>query len=177
MKLDYEELRRIHRLEKSTSQIVKVDVDFFSELKKFMQEQKKEYLKAIKELDSAKAKSFENLRKLVEEIFLIRERKLLNKALIASRTNELDDSGLAEEEKQALRKMIKIINSHRDNLYSILEEKKLEEESITVKIVKPVEVFIGPDKKEYGPFEENQSVSLPKKVALLLIKNNLAEEI
>lgn len=41
MKIDFDELRRIHRLEKNTTKLVEVDEDFIDSLEKFVDEEKK----------------------------------------------------------------------------------------------------------------------------------------
>ena len=44
-----------------------------------------------------------------------------------------------------------------------------------VKILSEVPAFIGTDMKEYGPFSQNQRVSLPHKVAKLFFDRKLGE--
>ena len=46
MQITYDELRRIHRLEKNTSKLVEVDEDFIDSLEKFVEEEKKSKMRA-----------------------------------------------------------------------------------------------------------------------------------
>ena len=86
MKVDYDELRRIYRLEKNTSKLVELQEDFYNSLNEFVQEEKTNYLDSLKDLSNSKAKDFNNLKKMLEEFFSIRQKKLLNQALIALHT-------------------------------------------------------------------------------------------
>jgi DNA replication initiation complex subunit (GINS family) len=62
MRLDYDELRRIHRLEKNTSKLVEVDEDFISSLENFVEDEKKKYLDSLKNFSSSQAREFTNLK-------------------------------------------------------------------------------------------------------------------
>ena len=48
-------------------------------------------------------------------------------------------------------------------------------EGVQVKVLTEVPAFIGTDMKEYGPFSQNQRVSLPHKVAKLFFDRKLGE--
>jgi len=47
----------------------------------------------------------------------------------------------------------------------------------SVRFIKPVPKFLGPELETYGPFEEQDIASLPSKVANILIRKERAEEI
>ena len=76
MGLDYDELRKIYRFEKNNSGLAEVDGDFFDSLTDFFEKQKKDYLHSLHDLSSSKAKVFSNLRKIITEIFNIREKRI-----------------------------------------------------------------------------------------------------
>src|SRR3989338_3030786 len=99
-KVDYDEIRRIHRLEKSSTQLAELAENFYSELADFISAEKKRYLDSLKSLSSSKARDFTNLKRLVEEIFSLREKKMLNKALISLRTDEVLEQNLTLPEKK-----------------------------------------------------------------------------
>jgi len=183
MRLDYDELRKIYRLEKNSSSLAEVDEDFFNSLRAFFEHQKKDYLLSLNDLSSSKAKSFSNLKKIVAEIFSIREKKLLNKALIASRTGELETVKMSTEENETLRKLLSVLNRHQEMLDQImsLQEKRQKPAvkspgKISLKIIQNVPPFMGADMKEYGPFEQSKTVSVPEKIASLLVSRKLAEK-
>ena len=113
MRLDYDELRKIYRLEKNNSRLAEVEDDFLDSMKEFFEWKKNYYLKSLNDLSSTKAKSFSNLKKIVGEIFSIREKKLLNKALIASRTGGLEAEPMALQEKETLDELLSVLNRHQ----------------------------------------------------------------
>ena len=184
MKISYDELRRINRLEKNTSNLVEVDEDFFSSLKEFVKDEKKDYLDSLqKDFSESKARDFSNLKKTVEEIFRLREKKVLNKALIAVRTDEYTESHMASEEKEVFKKLINLLNSHNSLLTEIFSEnsskrdkKDLDLNRFSIRITREVPKFVGTDMKEYGPFSEGQVIELPEKIAKLFISRKLGEK-
>lgn len=180
--LSYDELRRIYRLEKNTSRLVEVDESFFSDLKDFIKEQKAVYLKSLKNLSMSKAKDFSNLKRMVEEIFLIREKKLLNKALVSSRTGEIMDEKISSVEKKAFSEMLNVLQKHKRVLNEVFgideldfEKSAIDLNNISVRIIKDIPAFVGTDMKEYGPFSIGQNLSLPPKIANLLVSRKLVE--
>ena len=46
----------------------------------------------------------------------------------------------------------------------------------SVRFIKSVPKFLGPELEIYGPFEENDIASLPSKIAKILVKKDRAEE-
>jgi DNA replication factor GINS len=178
MDLNYDELRRIYRLEKNTSRLVEVDEDFYDALSDFIQSEKKEYLAGLKSFSSSKARDFANLKKIVEEVFSIREKKLLSRALVASRNGEEAAGKIALQEKKTFKELLAVLNKHRAFLRQAFEpeKKKAAGEKLLLKILKEVPAFVGPDMQEYGPFKNDESVSLPPRVAELLMARKLAEE-
>ena len=177
MRIDYDELRRIHRLEKNTSKLVEVDEDFIDSVGAFVQEEKKKYLASLKNFSASDAREFTNLKRMIEEVFLMREKKILNKALIAAHTKEVTDEKMDKHEKDTFRKLLRLLEEHFDMFESFFgEREKKESQLVSVKILKDVPTFVGTDMKEYGPFSEGQQVELPSKVARLFIARKIAEE-
>ncbi len=181
MRLNYDELRKIYRLEKNSSRLAEVEDDFFVSLGAFFKKQKKDYLHSLDELSGSKAKNFSNLKKIVSEIFSIREKKLLNKALIASRTHELEAEKMAAQESQTLKSLLEVLNKHQRFLDQVLDANskqavKIKQPSgVSLRFLQNVPAFMGADMKEYGPFEKDSVDSVPEKVASLLVSRKLAE--
>jgi len=177
MRLDYDELRRIHRLEKNTSKLVEVDDDFISSLQVFVEEEKKKYLASLKNFSASDAREFTNLKRIVDDIFQMREKKILNKALISAHTKEYEDANMATEEKETFKKIFKILCEHRSIFLSLFGESENVSTDLTkLTILQEVPTFVGTDMKEYGPYSEGQEVELPSKVAKLFITRKIAEE-
>ncbi|PJA19213.1 MAG: hypothetical protein COX63_01710 [Candidatus Diapherotrites archaeon CG_4_10_14_0_2_um_filter_31_5] len=181
MELDYDEIRKIYRLEKNTSKLVEVKEDFFDSLSEFILQEKQSYFNSMKDLDFAKTRSFTNLKKMVEEILSLRQKKILSKALIASKTAEENNELMAEEEKKMFIQLLKILNSYNTLVDSVFIGKTKEKETglnkVSVKVLSDVPSFIGTDMKEYGPFKKNETVELPPKIAKLFISRKIGEKI
>ncbi len=177
MKIDYDELRRIHRLEKNTSKLVEVDEDFIDSLQVFAEAEKKKYLSSLKNFSSSDAREFANLKRIIEDIFQMREKKLLNKALIATHTKEVSIEKMARQEDDTFKKMFKILQAHNDIYSSLFGDKEKEESSlVSLNILKDVSTFVGTDMQEYGPYTEGEKANVPSKIAKLLVMRKIAEE-
>ncbi|HZX19840.1 MAG TPA: hypothetical protein VFF13_02400 [archaeon] len=181
MEFNYDEIRRIHRLEKNSSKLVQVELDFYNELSAFLNEEKKAYLESLKDLSSSKARDFSNLKKMVEEIFSLREKKVLNMALVASRTNEESEDNMASQEKKLYRETLASLKKHNRILEEIFfgssksDSNDRDLNSLSVEILSDISGFVGSDMNEYGPFEKGQVVKLPLKIAKLLSERRLAD--
>ncbi len=176
MKIDYDELRRIHRLEKNTSRLVEVEEDFIDSIEVFVEEEKKKYVTSLKNFSSGEIREFANLKRIIEEIFLMREKKILNKALITSHTKETDSEKMAVQEKEMFKKLLKVLDAHAEMYSTFFGEKTSRSNIVSVQMLKDVPTFVGTDMKEYGPFSSGQNVELPQKVAKLFVSRKLAQE-
>ena len=183
MRLDYDQLRKIYRLEKNSSRLAEVDEDFFDSLQDFFDVQKKEYLHSLNDLSSSKAKSFSNLRKIVGEIFSMREKKLLNKALIASRTGEFENEQMALQEAETLKQLLAVLNKHQrllDQIFKVQSKPSMAKAKpigkVSLKVLQNVPAFMGADMREYGPFKMDERVDVSKKIGELLVSRKLAEK-
>ncbi|MFA4907343.1 MAG: hypothetical protein WC602_03670 [archaeon] len=187
MKLDYEEVRRIHRLEKNSSRLVDVEQDFYDSLAVLVKQQRENYTESLKDLSSSAnaAREFSNLRKMIEEIFAMREKKLFSLALVSSSTKENGSEHLANEEKRMIASLMGLLERHNETLEGLFSEnnhnengspeEKREEESVSIEIISEVPGFIGTDMKEYGPYSAGRMVSLPKKIAKLFVSKGLGK--
>ena len=179
--MDYDEVRRIHRLEKNSSQLVELGEDFMSELNAFLSSEREKYLSSLRNGSLRGTRDYTNLEEMVREILAIRERKVLNKALVASRTNEYSLDGMSVQEKELFKKVFSLLKDFKEKasvLFGSRAKKGSSKEKglkkLPIKILSDIPSFIGADMKEYGPFSAGQSVELPWKTAELLIQRKLA---
>lgn len=182
--LSYDEIRRIYRLEKNTSKLVEVQDDFYNVLNEFIKQEKERYLESLKDFSIEEARDFANLKKMVEEIFLLRQRKILNMALLSSRGNNDSKLALAGPELKTFSSVVALLEKHQQTVEEMFQanstaktgaEKAKELDLVEVKILKEVPAFIGTDMKEYGPFSQNQTVELPFAISKLFLERKLAE--
>ncbi|MDO8625787.1 MAG: hypothetical protein Q7R47_06905 [Candidatus Diapherotrites archaeon] len=184
MPLSYDELRRIYRLEKSTARLVDIDADFYNQLHDFVLQEREKYLQSLKEFSLDDARDFANLKKMVEEIFLFRQKKILSLALVQSRSSTESEEKLAKQEEKMLSEVVVLLSEHKKMLTGLFgtvsTSKSRASDSaglntLRLKILKEVPAFIGTDMLEYGPFAPNAVVELPNKVAKLFLDRHLAE--
>ncbi|MFH1256079.1 MAG: hypothetical protein V1494_02190 [Candidatus Diapherotrites archaeon] len=183
MQLSYDEIRRIHRLEKSSSRLVEVEPSFYNDLNSFLDAEKKDYLDSLKDFSVSKARDFANLKKMIEEIFSMRQKKLLSKAISAARSDETKEEAIAAQEKELLGKVVEVLEKHNallEGMFDANGAKKGKSEGrdlniLSVKILSGIPAFVGTDLKEYGPFREGASAELPYKIAKLLSARNLCK--
>lgn len=185
MQISYDEIRRIYRLEKNTSKLVELPDDFYNVLLEFVKEEKERYIQSLKDFSIEEARDFANLKKMVEEIFLLRQRKLLNLALVSSRGTDDSRTGLALPEQKTFVSVVSLLQKQREWIGEMFgsttaartggEAKELD--VVMVKISKEVPAFIGTDMKEYGPFSPNQKVDLPFSIAKIFLERKLGERL
>ncbi|MEM4390375.1 MAG: hypothetical protein QXX06_00770, partial [Candidatus Diapherotrites archaeon] len=118
MTITYDEIRRIHRLEKNSSKLVPINVEFYNEVQEFIAEEKQKYLESINK-NTSYSRDFPNIKKMIEEIFSIREKKILNNALATARTKEINEEGMASQEKKLYKELIEQIEVHEKLLEEI----------------------------------------------------------
>lgn len=199
--ITYEALYEILRLEKYKVELQKIDQDFLEKVVRYIRE-KNISIDSQKLKDSVFAplsvkktkKQVENAQRIMKELYEKRESKIIQLALLFSRTkNDLKFADcLLEPEKKFFEELVEIFDKYRENvLYKIIEGrnpnqnsepkilKTFEEATVdnkTVKITADLPEFMGDEMEIYGPFTEGQIVNLPRKIADLLIQNSRAEE-
>ncbi|MEM0359935.1 MAG: hypothetical protein QXK06_01180 [Candidatus Diapherotrites archaeon] len=181
--MDYDEIRRVFRLEKNSSQLCAVEADFWQSLKEFMKKEREKYVEELKNGHISKAKDFANMEQIVLELLAIREKKVLNKALIASRTKEFSLDGMSKSEKELFKGLLAVLEKFREDSSELVgerdSERRTEEKDLkklSLQILSDIPSFIGADMKEYGPFFKGQEVELPGKTAELLVERKLAAQ-
>lgn len=192
--ITYEVLYDILRKEKTRQELQKLDINLFQDIIKYLKEKKailddlktKTSVFAQKEIEKTE-KELGNIKKIVKDIYDKRESKIIQLALSYVKTKSPPyDLNLLPEEKPIFEDLVTSLKNFRQEILidKLLEEDKKpkaiksEQESIKmVRILHPIPKFVGDDINEYGPFEEEDIVSLPIKVAELLINKERAEEI
>ena len=205
--ITYETLFELLKKEKDMTDLQKLEPSFFDNFVEYLNEKKDMLNKddALFSYDEKKKveKQIDNARRLIKEIYERREKKILNIALIKSRTKShvLDTSSLLDNEKKFLEEIERILNAYRENvIYNVMDGKPLfqikhqekeareeidaandaGEETKTTKLVRflySVPKFVGTELEEYGPFAEEDIANLPLEIVELLIGKGKVEEI
>lgn len=109
--MNYEDLRKVQRLEKASAKLTEVEPNFFFELGNYMKdlESKADSMEAVKTL--------ENVRKIARDTYERREQKVVVRALRAARTGDTDTEGMTEREKQLLSELVAVMKKYRENMF------------------------------------------------------------
>lgn len=121
--LTYETLFDITRREKMQEDLQKLDPNFFNDLIRYVREKSKDSPKETQNNlfsnnNQGNQRQLDNIRKLISELYSRRERKIINLAIIKSRTNSklIDTSALLEEEKRFFNFILSILNHSKKNI-------------------------------------------------------------
>ncbi|MFA5077045.1 MAG: hypothetical protein WC488_01320 [Candidatus Micrarchaeia archaeon] len=166
--LNYSFLREIQKKEIESFEPVKVDRDFYAQLRQFLELKKSSAMKSQSFMDM---REFENVKKVAKSIVAKRKEKLL----ILSSLSEGEVEGLADEEQAFLKELRRISSASFGPLECIFEEPKDEQAKMRLKVVKTIDAYKGFDNNIYGPFKEGEEISLPEEEAELLLKSKMAE--
>jgi len=167
--ITFELIRRIQREEQRGPKLTKLPKDFYKNVNGYLQQKRKaENRKVILEM--------KNVERLIEDVFNRRERKILNQAIIAARTN-IPPENLTDEEKEFFDILVKSIKERRrEVLNEILAEKKEEFVSM-VAFNEDTPEFVGADEKIYGPFKKGDIAKLPEENIKVLLERDIVKEL
>ncbi len=197
----YETIFEVLMREKGREDLQKLSPAFFRDVVLYLNE-KKSVLKSERldlfstdEKDRTK-RQIANVQRMLTELYERRERKLLNLALIRSRTPGaiIDLSPLLDEEKHLFESMVDTLDAFRKNVCQNLVQAELpvlpmfsqrmpdiplpqERDTKLIRFISPVPKFVGKELEIYGPFDEEDVASLPFEIADVLIKKGKAEEV
>lgn len=194
--ITYEVLFDILRREKDNNELQDLDESFYEEVEEYIEEKKRTVQSAkdseyMPSSDQEKQKiQLRNIKRTVQEIYNIRERKIMNLARSKARakTGLIDTTRLLVSEQPLFDAAVDLLERHRkDMLQNVMGQgqakkdnnksgEKSSEGSVSVTILKDLPKFLGPDKKVYGPFSEDDTVDVPESVAKLLTQKGRAEK-
>jgi DNA replication initiation complex subunit (GINS family) len=168
--ITFELIRRIQREEQRVPKLTKLPENFYNSLSAYL-EQKRSLIKE----DRKTALEIKNIERLIEDIFNRRERKILNSAIIAARTN-IPSENLTDEEKEFFDKIVAWIKDRRnEGLKKMLSGEK-EELATLIVFKEETPEFVGIDEKTYGPFKKGDIAKLPEENMKVLIERGIVEE-
>ncbi len=184
--------------EKSKNRLVNLEEDFYlkcSDLIKKLENELKELsnyeyedFETYQKLLLKREKALNQVKKIVERIFKLRLRLLINYSyFLADKELGVRIRGLTKEERILLNKLIKEVREYKlsvlKNLlngkelnYGVEEEKESNKKRVLLAITDYVPQFVGSDFKIYGPFEPEELVNLPEDSAKILISKKKAEK-
>ena len=210
--LTYETLYEVLRKEKSREELQKVDFAFFKDVLNYLKDKQKAYDETLAKNDifsqSERDKlhiQLANVKKILRDIYDIRERKIINMAVNTSRTKThiVDTAHLLPQEQSLFKSMNEVLGQHRTGIiHKILELREIEimplilplpettqsepaiqetqSETATTKHVKfldTIEQLVGEELEMYGPYAADDEAELPRALAEILISQGKAVEL
>jgi len=195
MTITYETLYELLRTEKYKKELQTLSNTFLQDVIEYLQE-KENIIQSQEQQDSLFSseinktkRQLENTKRILKELYERRERKIIDLALLSSRSKEPQEiSSMLPQEHEHFQNILTNLDIARNNiLFSILSKKlpsikpktiKTEnKQNKTIRFVKPVPKFLDTELNILGPFEKEDIASLPSKIANLLITKQRAEEI
>ncbi len=171
--ITFEYIRKIQREEQHEPRLSKLPENFYDKAKKYL-DQKRKLLR--KKADRTTSIELNNVERLLEDIFNRRETKIMNHAIITTRT-DIPPQNLTKKEQKFFNQIVDLLKFQREKTLNILLEKTKEEKGFkTLKFIKDIPEFMGADLKKYGPFKKGIIADIPKENAKLLIQAELAEK-
>ncbi len=205
--ITYEKLFDLTRKEKGNEELQKLDDDFYNNLtgylndkKSILQSSKTDSTMFSKPEKEITRKQMENIKKLINELYMRREQKIMNLAIMKSRTNSglIDTGAMLEEEKILFNNMVSILEEYKKEvLFNILRGNKPnkpskidkngsseestqqgeeKQESMKVEFVHDVPKFVGKEMETYGPYTQGNVIELPSQIANILINKGRAKK-
>ena len=187
--ITHEAIYEILVKEKARQDLQKIDPEFFNQLSKYLEE-KELILKSQKEKDSfpeeikKTEKQLKTITQLSNEITERRKRKILDLALLNSRTptaikekNLLQNEEILYDSILATLKQFSINNSKEEETKVLKNEDSESNSTTLVRFIHSVPRFVGTDNNIYGPFIKEDVANLPEKTAQILISKKRAEKI
>ena len=199
--LTYETLYEMLRKEKSREELQKIEENFFKDLLTYLREKQQAYDDNLAKNDifsqSERDKlhiQLTNIKKILRDLYDLRERKIINMAINKSRTNThiIDTTQLMPQEQAFFESLHSVMNQYRTGILHRLlelrepdimpivlplpEEQKEEIHTKKIKITEPLEQFYGEELEAYGPYQPEEEITLPEKLADVLISQGKAVE-
>ncbi|MEM3399574.1 MAG: hypothetical protein QXP42_01955 [Candidatus Micrarchaeia archaeon] len=171
MEINYEVLRRVEENEKKPM-LSELPEDFFESATAFIKRVKTELEGGF---SIKKAKEYENALKIIRRIYYAREQKILLAAL-RSRRKVDDTKNMLKNESKLYESVLRIIEEYEEALEKMILPERDEEvgKGRREAFVATVDIpqFVGPDGRVYGPYKSGEDVSVPMRVAEVLMKKN-----
>jgi DNA replication initiation complex subunit (GINS family) len=188
--LDYKKLRDIAREEKANPGLVRLQDDFYPSVQGFLNSK-------FSEMESNRSvmqmREFENATAIIREISLIRQQKILFKAIRSGGEHKGTDV-MTREEHGLYDRFCAVIEEENTRLNSILtrfESKRAENAPLKqageetressmlkkVRFTKDVLAFRGANNETFGPYKNGEEGALPSSEADWLLKGKLAESV
>ena len=192
--LTYAALYALLRQEKQKPEIQSLDPAFYNQVIKYFSEkkaildsqQKKESIFASASVAATRLQ-IENLQKILKELYERREHKIVQLALLSSRTGGpvVSISGFLSEELEFYKQLVHLLDTCRSGVLAKLLSCEVPSVSfhaslspvapLLVRFLYAVPSFVGLDLQVYGPYEAEDVACLPKELTDVLVQRGRAQ--
>jgi len=187
--ITYSELRKFQRLERENQALQDLGEDFPEKVREFIRE-KKSMIKEgedpfVKEMNERVREELKNALRVIDDIMLTRERKVVAHALLSSKKDKAtyNLSNMLEHEKKLFFSVLEAVKRARQEFKDAISssqagrEKVKKETSFGKKMVRMLEdipsfTWRG---RVYGPFKREDVANLEEELAELLVSRGKAE--
>jgi DNA replication initiation complex subunit (GINS family) len=186
--ITHEILYEILTKEKSRPEIQKIDPAFFLQLDSYLEE-KELILKSQKEKNSfpeeikKTEQQLRTINQLATEIIERRKRKILDMALLNSRTPSTPIKNILPKEQDLYNSVLNSLTNFSTQKQENHKPQTLKEENppnhsaILIRFLHAVPKFVGTDTNIYGPFTKEDIANLPVSTAKILLDKKRAEKV
>lgn len=199
--ISYDLLFDILRYEKSREDLQALDKDFYKKVVEYLKQKDASILSINTPTSERELTRIQvnNIKKILQEIYDRRERKIINLALYKIKTgSDMMNMGvLLDEEKIMFDNLVLLFSKYKTSILDNILNHRIPfaenidlhrpespkkriidpDQIVSIRFIKPVPRFLGPELDTYGPFEEQDIASMPYKIASILIGKHHAEEI
>ncbi len=181
--LNYSRLRELQRSEMQNAELSKLDENFYSELKAFLEARKAE---ALGTQNLLVIRECENVQRIAKAVI----NKRMEKLVLISLRGKAEVPGLTPEERGFLSRLRGVVEENEAAMHGLIEVEKCEgkvsagdavvvggkaENIKRIKFIKDISPYKGLDEKVYGPFKSGDEAELPGEEAQWLLKEKIAE--
>ena len=161
--LTFESIRELERAERESKKLQKIPDNFLSELK--------DYIERKEKLNPDDLLEFQAVKSTITRLLELREKKIIDSALITARTG-LPPENLLTSEAELFWAIVERLKRFREDFFgkAVQSQRK-----VLWRVIKSAE-FVGPDLKEYK-LQQDETIELPADVAEILLKSGTVEEV
>lgn len=181
---NYEDLYELLRNEKFSTDLQDMSLENLKKIRSYFNERNNK----LNESESSNMFSshnklkiqgeIDNATRIVNDLINIRERKIINRAIFTSRSNENieDTSNMIEIEKKLYDFLNVELKKFRKSYLYEIENRKVNDKKHKKYVVLEDIPLLSDGINEYGPYEKNDFIELPSNIANILINESKIKE-
>lgn len=181
--ITYNDLYEALRKEKYIPQLQLLTKNFFEDAAVYFKDKRafgeKDGGDLFSDISMQNKKKLENAVALFKELLLLRRKKILNMAFVASETgvSKKDFENLVDFEGELFEDVTKSLEKAAKSLDGMMSGEKSDEKYTLVRFLDGVTEFLGLDGESHGPFAKGEVANLDREIVDILVKDKKVEVI